>query len=160
MYLIAGKNNISCYISLCIIDTCLLTILSINMTSLERVSSIRGNEKESVREYNFSHNTDGRDAATTACCMNVKGPKKQSKHTTILQQTKKRNDPNLEKLCHGGTTRHINHCMLPVGSIKGRKPSSRNQDSRRRKYSKVWKKSATHYTIYHSGTQVYIYSIQ
>ena len=25
--------------------------------------------------------------------------------------------------------------------------------------SKVWKKSATHYTIYHSGTQVYIYSI-
>ena len=76
MYLIAGKNNTSCYISLCIIDTCLLTILSINMTSLERVSAIRGNEKESVREYNFSQNTDGRDAATTACCMNVKGPKK------------------------------------------------------------------------------------
>ena len=25
--------------------------------------------------------------------------------------------------------------------------------------SKVWKKSATHYTIYHSGTQVYIYSV-
>ena len=64
MYLIAGKNNTSCYISLCIIDTCLLTILSINMTSLERVSTIRGNEKESVREYNFSQNTDGRDAAT------------------------------------------------------------------------------------------------
>ena len=76
MYLIAGKNNISCYISLCIIDTCLLTILSINMTSLERVSAIRGNEKESVREYNFSQNMDGRDAATTACYMNVKGPKK------------------------------------------------------------------------------------
>ena len=64
MYLIAGKNNTSCYISLGIIDTCLLTILSINMTSLERVSAIRGNEKESVREYNFSQNTDGRDAAT------------------------------------------------------------------------------------------------
>ena len=46
------------------------------MTSLERVSAIRGNKKESVREYNFSQNTDGRDAATTACCMNVKGPKK------------------------------------------------------------------------------------
>ena len=76
MYLIAGKNNTSCSISLCIIDTCLLTILSINMTSLERVSTIRGNEKESVREYNFSQNTDRRDAATTACCMNVKGPKK------------------------------------------------------------------------------------
>ena len=75
-HLIAGKNNTSCSI-LCIIDTCLLTILSINMTSLERVSAIRGNEKESVREYNFSQNTDGRDAATLpACCMNVKGPKK------------------------------------------------------------------------------------
>ena len=91
-HLIAGKNNTSCYISLCIIDTCLLTILSINMTSLERVSTIRGNEKESVREYNFSQNTDGRDAATACLLYECEGSKK-IKQTCYYTTTKKRPKP-------------------------------------------------------------------
>ena len=53
----------------------ILTYLSsINMTSLEQVSAIRGNEKEKTiasEEYNFRIRME--DAAA---CMNVKGPKK------------------------------------------------------------------------------------
>ena len=46
---------------------------SINMTSPEQVSTIRGNEKENTiaSEYNFRIRME--DAAA---CMNVKGPKK------------------------------------------------------------------------------------
>ena len=47
---------------------------SINMTSLEQVSAIRGNEKEKTiasEEYNFRIRMEDATA-----CMNVKGPKK------------------------------------------------------------------------------------
>ena len=55
------------------------------MTSLERVSTIRGNEKEKTiaSEYNFSQNTDGR----CGCLYECEGSKKNTRANIIQQKT-------------------------------------------------------------------------